>query len=95
MNPKECAAEFARQRKPKGKASALYYVVPVAYSYGPHFPAAIIRGTRAFVNSDSYSSTTSRHMSTLRAALREAGFTLTPRDTDEMRALVANGGNHE
>ena len=88
MNRKELAREFAAQNKAKGKASALYYVGRVCYSYGEHFPAAILRGTRAFVNSDTYSSTTSRHMSALRSALDSAGYTLTPRNTDEMRALV-------
>lgn len=88
MNRQQLCEQFARQRKPEGKASNLYYRGRVAYSYGSHFPAAILQGTRAFVNSDSYSMSTSRHMSALRRALESEGFTLTPRTTDEMRQLA-------
>ena len=93
MNRRELCEVFANRSKPRGKASALYFDGPVIYSYGPHFPAAVIRGTRAFVNSDRYSPSTSRHMSAVRAALDRAGFTITERDTAAMKELVEGGGN--
>jgi hypothetical protein len=89
MSRKDVAADFAAQKKAKGKASALYFEGPIAYSYGPHFPIAIIRGTRAFVNSDGYSPTTARHKSLIRCALDRAGYTLTERDTAQMKELAA------
>ena len=88
MNARELAAQFAKQSKPNGKAGNLYYAGAVCYSFGSHYPAAIIRGTRVFINSDSYSRSTSRQVSRLRAALSDAGYAITERDTEAMRALL-------
>lgn len=92
MNAKELAAAFAAQQKASGKAGNLYFNGRVCYSYGPHYPAAIIHGNRAFVNSDSYSSSTSRQVSRLRSALDARGFVITPRDTEAMRELARDHG---
>lgn len=66
---KELAAEFADQKKEKGRAGNVFYERGVIYSYGYHFPMAYIRGGRAFINSSRYSVSTSRQQSAVRAAL--------------------------
>lgn len=88
MNRKEVAEGFARQSPARGKSSSMYYDGNVAYSYGEHFPLAIIAEPgKVTVNTDKYSSTTSRHQSMLRAALR--GYDITEADTATMKALAA------
>ena len=90
MNRKEVCESFACQCQPRGRASSMHYEGPVAYSYGEHFPLAIITGPKQVtVNNDHYSATTSRHQSMMRAALREQGFTITEADTATMKALAA------
>lgn len=88
MNRTQVADAFASQSKPRGRASALYFDGPVAFSYGEHFPLAIITGPKqATMNSDKYSSTTSRHQSTMRHELTQAGYTITDADTATMKEL--------
>ena len=88
MNRKEVCESFATQHPVRAKASALYYDGPAAYSYGEHFPLAVITGPKQVaINSDRYSATTSRHQSMMRAALR--GFEITEADTATMKALAA------
>lgn len=88
MNIKEFCQQFARQQKSTLKCGNVYSRGRVAYSYGEHYPMAIIRGSRAFINSDRYSLTTSHQCSYMRAALAAAGYELSPRNTDEMRCLA-------
>ena len=89
MNRTHVAEAYARQTKPRARASALYFDGPVAYSYGEHFPLAIITGPKAAtVNVDKYSVTTGRHKSMIRFALIQAGYALTEADTATMRAMV-------
>ena len=89
MNRKEVAEGFAAQHPARGKSSSMYYDGKVAYSYGEHFPLAVITETRAVTfNTDRYSPTTSRHQSTMRAALRERGYVITEADTATMKALA-------
>ena len=92
MNRTQVAEAFATQAKPRGRASALYYDGRVAFSYGEHFPLAIITtkpgGPRtATVNTDKYSNTTARHKGMIRRALAAEGFTITDADTATMREL--------
>ena len=90
MNRKEVTESFASQSKPRGKASNLYYDGKVAYSYGSHFPLAVITGEKKVtVNGDKYSSSTSRHQSQMRHALTQEGYVITEADTDTMKALAA------
>jgi hypothetical protein len=88
MNRKQVAEGFALQFPARGKASSMYYDGPVAYSYGEHFPLAVITAPgHVTVNTDKYSSTTSRHQSTIRGAL--AGYyTITEADTATCKALA-------
>ena len=93
MNRKEVCESFAAQCPARGKASSMYYDGPVAYSYGEHFPLAIITTkpgavNAATFNADRYSPTTSRHQSTMRAALRERGYVITEADTATLKALA-------
>lgn len=88
MNRTQVAEAFASQSKPRGRASALYFDGPVAFSYGEHFPLAVITGPKAAtVNASKYSSTTSRHQGMIRRALAAEGFTITEADTATMREL--------
>lgn len=89
MDIKEFCAQFATQKKPAIKCGNVYSEGAIAYSYGSHYPMAILRGNRAFINSTSYSMSTSRQVSRMRCALNSAGYTITERDTDAMRALVS------
>ena len=90
MNNKDIAKAYATRAKNSASGSNFYFEGAVLYSYGPHFPVAVIRGSRAFFNSDGYSPTTGRHKSLARSALQDAGFTITPRTTAEMREIVSN-----
>lgn len=86
MNRKTVSQNFAAQYPLRGKASNLYYDGKVAYSYGSHFPLAVITGEKKVtVNGDKYSSSTSR----LRHALTQEGYVITEADTDTMKALAA------
>ena len=93
MNRKEVAEGFAAQHPARGKPSSMYYDGKVAYSYGEHFPLAVITTKPGAVNSatfntDKYSATTSRHQSTLRAGLRERGYVITDGTTEELKELA-------
>lgn len=93
MNRTSIVRNFANCYPLRGKASNLYYDGPVAYSYGAHFPLAVITtepgGPRtATVNVDKYSPSTSRHQSAMRHALREAGYAITEADTAALKALA-------
>ena len=90
MNRKTVSQNFAAQYPLRGKASNLYYDGKVAYSYGSHFPIAVITGEKKVtVNGDKYSSSTSRHQSQMRHALTQEGYVITEADTDTMKALAA------
>lgn len=93
MSRTQVAEAFASQSKPAARATALYFDGAVAYSYGEHFPLAVIttkpgEHRTATVNTDRYSATTGRHKSMIRHALTQAGYTLTEADTDGIKALV-------
>lgn len=88
MNRKDLCTAFARQYPARGRASSMHYDGRVAYSYGEHFLLAIITGNTATVNSDKYSSTTSRHQSTMRAALAAEGYSIVDADTATMKELA-------
>lgn len=86
MNRTQVSEAYARQTKPRARASALYFDGRVAFSYGEHFPLAVITGPKtAAVNADKYSSTTSRHQSMIRRALIAEGYTLTEGDTAALK----------
>lgn len=89
MNRTQVSEAYARQTKPRARASALYFEGPIAFSYGEHFPLAIITGPKAAtVNIDKYSNTTARHKGMIRRALIAEGYTLTEADTETCKALA-------
>jgi hypothetical protein len=89
MNRKQVAEGFAAQSPARGKASSMHYDGPVVYSYGEHFPLAVITAPgKVTVNTDKYSSTTSRHQSTVRAALVERSYDITEASTEAMKELA-------
>ena len=92
MNAKELAAQFTAQNNGKGKAGNIFFEGNVIYSYGYHFPIAIVLNSatkRAVLNSDKYSVSTSRQCSIVRSALISAGYTLEESDTFTMRQAIA------
>lgn len=69
MNNAELFHRWAHQVKPKGKSGNVFYEGPILYSYGHHFPLAVLTdkihdGKQVcLVNARSYSTTTVRHKS--------------------------------
>ena len=47
MNRTQLAKAFAAQSLPRARASSLYFEGKVAFSYGEHFPLAVITGHKA------------------------------------------------
>jgi hypothetical protein len=88
MDMKRLAQQYAAQNKPEGRAGNVFYEKGVIYSYGHHFPIAYIRGTRAFINSDRYSVSTSRQQSAVRSAL--SGFEHKLMNTADLKALISD-----
>jgi len=68
-----------------------YFVGPTIYSYGNHFPVAMIREYKnkpfVFYNGDSYSISTSRHQSLIRQAIPN-DWIIFSCDTVEIKAIV-------
>ena len=69
MNNCDLAQEFANGAR-SGEGSHMIIDGDVIYSYGKHFPMAIRKGDKTYVNIDKYSQSTSRHQSYVRSALR-------------------------
>lgn len=88
MNRKELCRVFATGAKPKGKASALYFEGRVMYSYGAHWPLAVLKDGVAYVNSDKRSVTTSQHTTAVRYALAMEGWQIEDRDRAAMMELA-------
>lgn len=69
MNNAELFHRWAHQVKPKGKSGNVFYEGPILYSYGHHFPLAVLTDKQydgkqvCLVNSRRYSSTTAQHKS--------------------------------
>jgi len=64
----------------------------VLYSYGKHYPLAVItKDGQAFVNIDKYSRTTSGHQGEVGYALSNAGMEPTKLTTNQMQKLVEKG----
>lgn len=71
----------------------------VAYSYGRHYPLAVLdrKNKTALVNKDKFSVSTSRHQSSMNLALARAGYVLEGVDTETIKAAAekseaASGG---
>ena len=89
MNRRQLAASFADQSTPRGRASTLYFDGPVCYSYGEHYPLAVIFPNKsAMMNDDDYSKSTAVHYGSVYAALVQAGYTVSHGSTGEMKAAV-------
>ena len=70
MNNATLFHRWAHQVKPQGKSGNVFYEGPILYSYGHHFPLAVLTGKTTsdgkevvLVNSRSYSMTTAKHKS--------------------------------
>lgn len=65
----ELVHQWAHRLSSSSKASSLYFEGNTIFSYGSHFPIATLYGRSVFFTVDSYSATTSRHISMVRAAV--------------------------
>ena len=67
MNNAVLFHRWANQTKPASKSGNVFYEGPILYSYGHHFPLAVLTGKGkpeiVLVNSRSYSMTTAKHRS--------------------------------
>ena len=69
---KVCVEIWAQTRQPQGRANNLHFDDGTLYSYGNHFAVGHITDDNiVLLNSDRYSSTTSRHQSLARRATRQ------------------------
>ena len=84
MRNRELVQRFLTQL-PDASANNLYYRGRVLYSYGEHWPLAYIVGSKLYVNTDSYSSSTSRHLSYV---YTPAGFRRIDTTLDELQAKI-------
>jgi hypothetical protein len=79
MNNHQVAKAWANQTKAHGKGSNFYFEGATIYSYGPHFPIALLTknnagATVALMTSRTYSKSTQRHTSLVRMALHFANI---------------------
>ena len=97
MNNYETAEAFASGTKSRGKngTGSLWFENDVIYSYGTHWPLATVYRNadgdieRAYINTDKYGVTTSRHLSLVTRALYAAGITdVTRYDCETMQAFA-------
>lgn len=89
MNNAELLHRWANQVKPHGKSGNVFYEGPILYSYGHHFPLAVLTGKKApggreivLVNSRKYSVTTGSHKSQARHASSHMHHIYVPRPTE-------------
>jgi hypothetical protein len=75
MTHSEVATAFAKREKPKGNGSRMWFKGRTIYSYGAHFPIAILtkhKGAECVLfTTRSYSSSTSAHKNLVQWALKE------------------------
>lgn len=96
MKNQEVAEAFA-EGKTEGKGSNLFIEKwqnsTIIYSYGKHFPIAIRTSEIfAFLNSDKYSKTTSKHQTYVKQALKDNHFEIEEKTTKELKEIIKNGG---
>jgi len=87
---RDLARMFA-QGATKGEGSHFFIDGNAIYSYGHHFPIAVIkdRGSKvAYFNKEGYSKTTSIHKGFVKRALEEEGFTLELKSTEELQEMA-------
>ena len=70
------------------RGNNMYIDNGVLYSYGPHFPMALMRRGKVYYNIDKYSCTTSKHQSYLRYVLPDNAV---PVNTAALNKLMAGG----
>src|ERR1700748_730987 len=86
---RECAHAWAHQHAAAGHTGNLFFEGPTIYSYGKHFPIAMVYGNTVFFTMDSYSSTTSQHKNLAAAAVshKEIMYVpLVPHDENELKS---------
>jgi hypothetical protein len=94
MNNAELFHRWANQTKPQGKSGNVFYEGPILYSYGHHFPLAVLTGKKTgpvereivLVNSRSYSQTTAKHKGQAVRASSHLTHIYVPHPTEAHRA---------
>ena len=89
MNTAELFHRWANRTKPSGKSGNVFYEGPILYSYGHHFPLAVLTGRFSpdkteivLVNSRSYSTTTAKHRRIAVSASNHKKHIRVPRPTN-------------
>ena len=88
------ATEFAEgATQGKNSTGTLFIDGNTIYSYGWHFPIAVLDRSKkiAYFNTDSYSHTTSCHQGVVKRELNSHGFKLVQKNTEELKKLSGSG----
>lgn len=74
----KCAHAWAHQHEPAGQASSLFFEGPVIYSYGKHFPIAMLSRDKVFFTDKEYSKSTGKHKHIVKGAVSHKTFVYVP-----------------
>lgn len=66
----ELTKAFNEQRQHFAKANSIYFEGNILYSYGKHYPLAIIQDSYVLINDTGYSPTTGKHIGIAQSCLR-------------------------
>ena len=69
MNNRQLPHVWYNQEKQSGSASNMFFIGNVIYSYGTHFPIAVIKNGLVLFTTNSYSVSTSKHISLVHGAI--------------------------
>lgn len=89
FSTRQCVHVWAQQSQEKGRSSkgSIFFQDKTIWSYGTHFPMAHFwNDETVIINSDSYSSTTQKHMSYVRQAVNHKNRLYVP--TEVIKALL-------
>jgi len=87
---REIAEAFAQGAR-AGTGSHFFIEGDAIYSYGHHFPIAVIKDRSskiAYFNKEGYSTTTSIHKGYVERALEAEGFKLELKSTEELQEMI-------
>lgn len=73
----ELTKAFNEQRQHFAKANSIYFEGNVLYSYGKHYPLAIIQDSYVLINDTGYSVTTGKHIGIAKAFIKNRKQILT------------------
>ena len=95
MKTQEIVHQWAQQNGDSGECGNVFYEGKTIYSYGYHFKLAQFYDEIVLVNSDGYSSTTSKHQSYVRGAISHLESVRVPNLFKESYSATAKNGAHK